>query len=238
MYVTTRGQAPTFFLKNPETQFIFQVYINFYNNELWLLPDARVERLPPKVIPRIPNSLSSPTKLLYFFLVGLRKPDNIVKLKSAVGYNEEKLSNEIVNDINTGINVLGNDIAKKQDQHPRATSGIPDNQNRLRILTTATALVLHLVLNLQLLTIRPLSQTLSTRRLLARRQVSLAPLRAMTGIPTLLNQTTYLRRAMRRSGGKICPFLAPTVSFNESLCVCTRLEIGPDKGITYASVHR
>ena len=147
--------------------------------------------------------------VVIFFLVGLSKSDNIVKLKSAVGYNEEKLSKEIVNDLNTMINVLWSDIAKKQDQHPRATSGIPDNKNLFRILTTATALVLHPALNLQLLTIRPLSQTLSTRRLLARRQVSLVPLRAMTGIPTLLNRTTYLRRAMRRSEGKSSPFWHP-----------------------------
>ena len=51
-----------------------------------------------------------------FFLEALSKPDIIVKLKSAVGYDEGKLSKKIVNDLNTKIKVLEKDLAKKEDR--------------------------------------------------------------------------------------------------------------------------
>ena len=51
-----------------------------------------------------------------FFLEALSKPDIIVKLKSAVGYDEENLSKKIVNDLNTRIKVLEKDLAKKEDR--------------------------------------------------------------------------------------------------------------------------
>ena len=51
-----------------------------------------------------------------FFLEALSKPDIIVKLKSAVGYDEEKLSKKIVNDLNTRIKVLEKDLSKKEDR--------------------------------------------------------------------------------------------------------------------------
>ena len=51
-----------------------------------------------------------------FFLEALSKPDIIVKLKSAVGYDEEKLSKKIVYDLNTRIKVLEKILAKKEDR--------------------------------------------------------------------------------------------------------------------------
>ena len=51
-----------------------------------------------------------------FFLEALSQSDIIIKLKSAVGYDEDKLSKKIINELNTEIKVLEKDLAKMEDR--------------------------------------------------------------------------------------------------------------------------
>ena len=50
-----------------------------------------------------------------FLLEALSQPDIIIELKSAVGYDEDKLSKKIITELNTRTKVLGGkDLAKKE----------------------------------------------------------------------------------------------------------------------------
>ena len=53
---------------------------------------------------------------LFFFLEALSQPDIIIKLKFAVGYDEDKLSKKIINELNTRVTVLEKDLGKKEDR--------------------------------------------------------------------------------------------------------------------------
>ena len=48
-----------------------------------------------------------------FFREALSQPNIIIKLKSAVDYDENKLSKKIINELHTRIKVLEKDLAKK-----------------------------------------------------------------------------------------------------------------------------
>ena len=51
-----------------------------------------------------------------FFLEALSQSDIIIELKSAFGYDEDKLSKKIIHELTTRIKVLEKDLPKKEDR--------------------------------------------------------------------------------------------------------------------------